>query len=84
MEAETQAVSPSHTGVRRKRTALSRRYPATAKVMRLERGELHRAGEQDDYTCGERNNARQYRLAHLDRPQRYAQRIEKPALLRCG
>ncbi len=42
--------------------------------MRLPRGELERAGDQDDHADSDRYGARQRRLLHLDRRQRDAQR----------
>jgi hypothetical protein len=67
VEAEAQAVSPCRAGVRRQRTAAPRCLPAEGKVMCLPRGELERAGDQDDHTGRDRNGARQRRQLHLDR-----------------
>src|SRR5256885_11634984 len=40
---------------------------AAVKVTRLPRGELERAGDQDDHTNHDRYGARERRLLHLDR-----------------
>jgi hypothetical protein len=74
VEAEAQAVSPGRAGVRRQCAAAPRCLPAAGKVMCLPRGELERAGDQDDHTDRDRNGARQRRQLHLDRRQRDAQR----------
>jgi hypothetical protein len=61
-------------GVGRQRTAAPGGLPAAGKVTRLPRGELERAGDQDDPADRDRNGARQRRQLHLDRRQRDAQR----------
>jgi hypothetical protein len=74
VEAEAEAVPPSRGGVRRQRTAASRRFSATGEVMRLPCRELERSSEKDDHAGRRRNRARQRRVLHLDRRQRDAQR----------
>src|SRR5437762_7684902 len=73
METEAYAISPGCAGVGGQHAATFGRLPATGKVTRLPRGELERAGDQDDHTDPDRNGARQRRLLHLDRRERDAE-----------
>ena len=54
VKAEAKAVSPGRAGVGRQRMAAPGRRPAAGKVMRLPRGELDGAGDQDDHTDRDR------------------------------
>src|SRR5882762_11062094 len=74
VQAEAQAVSPGRAGVGRQRTAAPGYLPAAGEVTQLPRGELERAGDQDDHTDRDRYGARQRQLLYLERRQRDAQR----------
>jgi len=50
VDTEAQAVSPSRAGGGRQRTAATGCLPAAGEVMRLPRGELEGAGDEDDHT----------------------------------
>ena len=66
VEAEAQPVSPSRGSICGQRRLGSQWLPAAGKVMRFPRAELERAGDHDDNTDRDRNNARQRGLLHLD------------------
>jgi hypothetical protein len=57
VKSEAQAVSPGRADVGRQRTAAPGCLPAAGKVTRLRRGELERAGDEDDPTTVERRAA---------------------------
>src|SRR3989475_12825282 len=59
VEADAQAMSPGRAGVGWQRTAAPGCLPAAREVIRLPRGELEGACQQDDRTDGDRGGARQ-------------------------
>ncbi len=73
---------PSRAGIRWKCTVMPRRCAAAGKVVRLPRGELEGACDQDDHTDRDWNSARQRRLLHFYRRQRDARPSQTPSTQR--
>jgi hypothetical protein len=79
-------MSPRHTDARRKATVTHRSHAAAGKLMRLPRGELQHAGDQDNQTNRHRNGTRQRRQFYLERreghPSQERRRDAGPSLSR--